>query len=129
MSISTDETAGDLAFVTEAADRYGRVRDVLVAVTPLMTTLLPLLQEPFLQELAALPQLFEDVPQLASLARRGVLDRSLIQQHAGHAERSQAVRDLHAAFEMAGGLIVCAHCSCEFRLVEYPCPTLVALDG
>jgi hypothetical protein len=71
-----------------------------------------------------LRQIVADVPRLARLAHRGLLDRALIQQHAGHAERADRVRDLHACVELPGSRLICRHCRAEF-----PCQTLVALDG
>lgn len=70
-----------------------------------------------------------DVPELLALAERGVADRALIQQHDGHEERAGRVRNLHGSDDLGGGLIVCTHCSVPGRVVEYPCPTLDALDG
>lgn len=71
-----------------------------------------------------LRQIVADVPRLARLAHRGLLDRALIQQHAGHQQRAQAVRDLHMCLELPGGRLICRHCR-----VDYVCPTLSLLDG
>jgi len=71
-----------------------------------------------------LRQIVADVPRLAKIAHRGLLDRALIQQHAGYAERAERVRELHACLELPGSRLICRHCRADF-----PCPTLVALDG
>lgn len=107
MTTTTEEAAADLSLLAVAYDRGERVA----------------------KGLGDLRELLEDVQRLVALAERGVLDRALIQQHAGFRERAERVRGLHDSFAMAGGLLVCRHCSSEFRLVQFPCPTLVALDG
>lgn len=89
------------------------------------------------QESPGRPQAFDplarvlgDVPQLVELAKRGLLDRALIQQQAGLRERAAAVRTLHDLTELPGTGPICAHCSeLARRPVAWPCPTTDRNDG
>lgn len=107
MSTTTEDVAADLAFLTAVAERRDRVVKAVVE----------------------LQELLRDIPRLVALSERGLLDRALIQQHAGHQERAAAVRELHEPLELIGARLVCTHCSGHGPFVEFPCPTLVALDG
>lgn len=108
MSTSTEDIAMDLAFLAAVKGRRDRVAGAL----------------------SELEELLRDIPRLVALAERGLLDRALIRQHAGHQERAVAVRELHKPLELIGARLCCAHCSdALLNYVEYPCPTLVALDG
>lgn len=108
MSTTTEDIATDLAFLCSVQGRRDRVAGAL----------------------SELEELLRDVPRLVALAERGLLDRALIRQHAGHQERADAVRELHEPMELLSGLTVCAHCSeLAGRPVESMCPTIVRLDG
>ena len=104
---TTTEVAAEFAFVGSVGGRRDRVAGAL----------------------SELEELLRDIPRLVALAERGLLDRVLIQQHAGHLERATAVRELHEPVELLGARLVCGHSSRHGRYVEFPCPTLVALDG
>lgn len=105
-------TGEEQAFIAHASDLYARVVEQLGA-----------------GGLGTWREHLADVPRLLALAERGVLDRALIQQHAGHMERAARVRNLHDLVELAGGQLICAHCSVPGRPVEFPCPTILALDS
>lgn len=107
MSTTTEDIAVELGFLAEAAGRHERATAALAVVR----------------------QALEGIPRLVALAERGLLDRALIQQHTGIRERAAAVRELHEPLELLSSQTVCASCSSSDRFVEYPCPTLVILDG
>lgn len=66
---------------------------------------------------------------LLSPTERRTLNQALIQQHAGEQERAARVRQLHPPVELPGAQLICAHCSVPGRPVEFPCPTILALDS
>lgn len=108
MSTTTEDIATDLAFLAEVSDRNERV----------------------VKAVAELQALLRDVPSLVALAERGLLDRALIQQHAGQRERAAAVRELHDLVELVGGQPICAHCSeLAGRPIAFPCRTVAVIDG
>lgn len=106
------QTAQEQAFIAEVMSRHARAVEQLGP-----------------GGLGPWREVLDDVPRLMALAERGVLDRALIQQHAGHTERAARVRNLHDLVELAGGQLICAHCTTPGRPVEFPCPTILALDS
>jgi hypothetical protein len=70
-----------------------------------------------------------DVPALITMARAGLLARTLIEQHDGWARRLERVRVLHGPEDRGAGLIVCIECSRPFECALWPCPTAQVLDG
>lgn len=108
MSTTTEDLAAALAFVAAVADRRAGV----------------------VSALAELQELLRDVPRLAALAERGLLDQALIRQHAGLQERAASVRELHDLTELPGTGPICTHCSeLARRPIAWPCPTTDRNDG
>lgn len=70
-----------------------------------------------------------DVTPLITVARTGLLARTLVEQHDGWAGRLERVRQLHEPVDRGGGLLVCQECTRPFATALWPCPTMCALDG
>ncbi|QOR55800.1 MAG: hypothetical protein YHS30scaffold324_32 [Catenulispora phage 69_17] len=115
-TIAADPAMG-LAFLDAADARYQRAATSRGATPGAGLGLGPI------RECAA------DVPALIALARSGLLARMLVAQHDGWARRLDRVRELHAAEDRGGGLIVCLECSRPFETALWPCRTLQYLDA
>lgn len=115
--VTTLPPATRLAFLQEAEIRYQRAALSPAAVPGAGLGLGPI------RESAA------DIPELIALARAGLLAQTLIEQHAGWAQRLERVRQLHESVDRGGGLLVCQECTRPFATALWPCPTVQVLDG
>lgn len=110
--------AADAAFLAAAEERAQRVA-LLVGQQP----------GSWYRVLGPIRDSAADVAPLITVARAGLLARTLVEQHDGWATRLERVRELHGPEDRGGGLLVCQECTRPFATALWPCPTMQLLDG
>jgi len=115
--VTASRSAARLTFLQEAETRYRRAALSPAAVPGAGLGLGPI------RESAA------DVPELIALARAGLRAQTLLEQHAGWAQRLERTWQLHEAVDRGGGELVCQECTRPFATALWPCTTMQVLYG